>query len=83
MNLIPVFAFFGLMSCLSALSASATLPLNGQWVYRFDPEDKNLAEGWSQPLTAEGKTELPGTTDTRGIGPVNSEASEFHLTRAF
>ena len=59
------------------------MKLDGQWSYRFDPEDKNLAEGWAQPLVAEGQTELPGTTDTRGIGPVNSEASEFHLTRAY
>ena len=59
------------------------MKLDGQWSYRFDPEDKNLAEGWAQPLVAEGQTELPGTTDTRGIGPANPEASEFHLTRAY
>ena len=59
------------------------MKLDGQWAYRFDPEDKNLADGWAQPLVAEGQTELPGTTDTRGIGPANSEKSEFHLSRAY
>ena len=61
----------------------APMKLDGQWSYRFDPEDKNPAEGVAPPLTADGNTEFPGTTDTRGIGPVNSEASEFHLTRAY
>ena len=59
------------------------MKLDGQWAYRFDPEDKNAADGVAPPLIADGKTELPGTTDTRGIGPVNSENSEFHLTRAY
>jgi len=62
---------------------AAPMKLDGQWAYRFDPEDKNLTTGGVQPMIAEGQTELPGTTDNRGIGPVNSEASEFHLTRAF
>jgi hypothetical protein len=73
----------GLLSFQTVLLASATLPLNGQWAYRFDPKDKDPAERRAQPLLAEGKTELPGTTDTCGIGPVNSEANEFHLTRAY
>jgi Glycosyl hydrolases family 2, sugar binding domain len=75
----------GASAALPAQAADtvSSMAIGGQWAYRFDPEDKNLADGWAQALVAEGATELPGTTDTRGLGPVNSESSEIHLLRAY
>ena len=75
----------GASAALPAQAADtvSSMAIGGQWAYRFDPEDKHLADGWAQALVAEGATELPGTTDTRGLGPVNSESSEIHLTRAY
>lgn len=76
-----LFAWFSLFAGHAAFAASKTLSLAGQWAYRFDPEDKGLAAGWTSQFPAEGQVELPGTTDTRGIGAVNSEVTELHLSR--
>ncbi|MGL5018638.1 MAG: sugar-binding domain-containing protein [Luteolibacter sp.] len=75
---------FGLMA-IPAHAADSILSatVSGKWTYRLDPKDINLADGWAKPLVSEGTTELPGTSDTRGIGPVNSESTEFHLSRAY
>ncbi len=43
-----------------------------------------MSEEWyKKAVSSDGLVQLPGTTDTRGIGPVNPENSEFHLNRAY
>lgn len=82
----------GLLLCQAAMaqatnhvsragSNDTTIRLAGEWSYRLDSADKGVAEGWPNQLSAEGHVELPGTTDTRGLGPANAEASELHLSR--
>jgi hypothetical protein len=83
LRLTPIIcAWISLLAGQAAFAASNTLSLAGQWTYRFDSEDRGLAAGWTNQLPGEGQVELPGTTDTRGIGPVNSEMTELHLSRS-
>ncbi len=80
--LIPfVLLMFGL-TCHA--QSNQIITVNGNWNYRFDKNDLGISEEWyKKAVSPEGQVLLPGTTDTRGIGPVNTENSEFHLNRAY
>ncbi|NDP22233.1 MAG: hypothetical protein GZ091_14305 [Paludibacter sp.] len=60
------------------------LSIKGMWDYKFDSTNVGISNKWyTKDIQSEGKVELPGTTDSRGIGPLNKETSEYHLNRAY
>jgi beta-galactosidase len=80
-----LFPVFLLMVGLNSYAQNdQIISLNGNWNYQFDKDNLGISEEWyKKAVSPEGQVLLPGTTDTRGIGPVNTESSEFHLNRAY
>jgi len=79
------FSLFLLLGLSLALHAEPrgreTLDLSGQWRVALDGPAPSFPMGECPPLDFARSIELPGTTETRGLGPLNKDADAGSLTR--
>jgi hypothetical protein len=61
--------------------------LNGRWEFRFDPNDRGLAEGWEKPGTAGYDRSItvpfPWESKLAGVGPVEGQPKIGWYRRTF
>ena len=77
--LFPVFLL--MVGLTSYAQKDQIISLNGNWNYRFDKDNLGISEEWyKKTVSSDGLVQLPGTTDTREIGPVNPESRNFIST---